>query len=88
MLEQLEALRSAQAEMEHVEATFGMSKPFEGMTVKQRERAFLSSQKVLNMWFQGHLSRNFLAWRQRTLSTKKKSEGKEPAVRLGSRLSN
>lgn len=74
-LEQLEALHTAQAEMEHVEATFGMSKPFEGMTLKQRERAFHSSHRALTLWIRGLSSRVFLSWRQHIVATKK-LEGK------------
>lgn len=74
--------------MDHVEATFGMSKPFEGMTLKQRERAFLSAHRALTLWTRGLSSRAFLSWRQHTVATKKKLEGKEAASSMLYRLAN
>jgi len=62
---QLTAMHKASGEMRVIEETFGMTKQFEGLTLKQREHRFLSLRKALTYDSQRGLKGPFLAWGER-----------------------
>ena len=87
---QLGAMKTAQDEMKVLEETFGIERPLEGITMKQRERNFLYSQRALSVWCRGLITRNFGAWKERVQNSRSKrappSRGSNRPHSVGSKL--